>query len=95
MLQALAKVQIPASELAQMSSVAHIGTKNNNMVKNLSKRPIPEELKIEVEKLNSIKVRKRMKKEVQEEVSILYIHTCSRLYIPQLTDYILVLCVLW
>lgn len=60
MLKELAKVQVDASELALMSSVAHLGTKNSNL--QLAKRPLPEDLKQEIEKLNSIRGAKRRKK---------------------------------
>lgn len=69
LLNKLAMVQVDASELACMSSIAHLGTKNSNL--QLSKRPLPEDLKLAVEKLNSIrgsKKRRKTEKETDDEV---------------------------
>nr|XP_039267641.1 LOW QUALITY PROTEIN: probable ATP-dependent RNA helicase DHX37 [Styela clava] len=60
LLEELSKVQVNSSELALMSSVAHLGTKNSHL--QLSKRPLPDELREEVEKLNSIRGSKRQKR---------------------------------
>lgn len=69
MLNKLALVQVDASELACMSSIAHIGTKNSNL--QLSKRPLPEDLKQAVEQLNSIRGSKKRRKIDEEKVIVL------------------------
>jgi len=50
LLEELAKVQIPSSELALMSSVAHIGTRNNKLTQ-LYNRPVEPSLKRAIDSL--------------------------------------------
>lgn len=78
MLNKLAMVQVDASELACMSSIAHLGTRNSNL--QLSKRPLPKDLKEAVENLNSIRGSKKRRKIEKEPVRRLFCHCTVLLF---------------